>query len=89
MKRFTVILFVLALLGGCAKKAISEREFQLIWEEYLRREFEESFDETQSIAQREKIFSEIVSPSGIDVNELKLYMKNNHADKYNKVFLNQ
>jgi len=89
MRRFTVIVFVLALLGGCAKKALSEREFQLIWKEYLQREFEESFDETQSIAQREKIFNEILSPSGIDVNELKIYMKKNHPDKFNKVFLNQ
>ncbi|MFH0976508.1 MAG: hypothetical protein V1874_12070 [Spirochaetota bacterium] len=73
-------------LSGCSAKPISEKEFKLVWQEYLRREFEESFDEKQSISQREKILTELLSANKINPEEFKAFMKKNHSDKYNKIF---
>ncbi|MBN2040573.1 MAG: hypothetical protein JW864_11045 [Spirochaetes bacterium] len=86
-KVLLVALALLAFIPGCSQKKITEREFSVIWEEYMRREFEESFDEKQSLAQKEKVMSEILSRVRIPVEDFKEYMKNNHNDKYKKVFI--
>ena len=55
MKKFVlIIMIIVTALSGCSKKNLTEKEFAVIWQEYLRREFEESFDEKQSISQREQ-----------------------------------
>lgn len=89
MRRFYAIMTAVFLLSGCAKKDINEKQFKIIWNEYQLKGFEESLDEAQSIAQREKIFREILSRHGVDLNEFKFYMKKNHGDKFNKIFLNR
>lgn len=91
MMRSTVlaILFVFTVFTSCAKQPVNEKIFAVIWNEYVQKEFEESFDEKQSISQREKIFKDIASKSSVNFEDLKLYMQKKHADKYNKIFLNQ
>ena len=88
MKRllFTALI-LLSVLPGCSQKKITGRDFTFIWQEYMRREFEESFDEKQSIAQKEKILSGLLSEFKISLNDFKEYMKKNHNDKYKKVFI--
>jgi hypothetical protein len=87
MKKIIFVLIALAMvLPGCSKKNITEKEFAVIWQEYLRREFEESFDEKQSIAQREKIFTELLSANNFTLEDFKSFMKKNHGDKFNKIF---
>ena len=83
-----LILIIAAIaFTGCSKKHLDEKEFTVIWQEYLEREFEESFDEKQSVSQREKILSGILSGYNISLNEMKQYMKRYHEDKYNKIFV--
>jgi hypothetical protein len=81
-----IIIIVVTALSGCSKKNLTEKEFAVIWQEYLSREFEESFDEKQSISQREKILSELLSANKFSLEEFKSFMKKNHNDKYNKIF---
>jgi len=84
-----VLLFLSLLILGCSSKKISEKQFDLIWREYIQREFEESFDEKQSTAQKEKIFKDILSNYSIPLDEFKSYMMKNHKDKYKIIFLEQ
>jgi hypothetical protein len=85
----SVLLFMLMALSGCARSSMTEKDFTMVWDEFLKREFEESFDEKQSISQREKLMREISSQFSIRYNDLRTYMMKNHPDKYGKVFLNQ
>lgn len=85
-KLFLFLLVIIIALTGCSKKSMTEREFSAIWQEYLRREFEESFDEKQSIAQRGKILNELLSANNFSLEEFKSFMKKNHSDKYHKLF---
>ncbi len=87
MKKIILFIIALAAISGCAKKDLTEKEFTVIWQEYLRREFEESFDEKQSTSQREKILTELLSGYKINLEDFKFYMKEKHKDKYNKIFL--
>jgi hypothetical protein len=83
------ILFIFTVFTSCVKQPVNEKIFTAIWNEYVQKEFEESFDEKQSISQREKIFKDIASKSSINLEDLKQYMQKKHADKYKKIFLNQ
>lgn len=87
--KIIALLFILVLsAGGCAKKEMTGDKFTLIWREYLKREFEESFDEKQSTAQREKILKNILEDYGVDLKEFKAYMKKEKEDKYLEIFHN-
>ena len=89
MKLFGLIMVMIMLsAAGCSKKDVSKKEFEVIWQDYLKREFEESFDERQSTAQREKIFIKILKEYKIDLETFKSYMKKEQEDKYKKIFLN-
>lgn len=86
MKKIILLFSVLVIaLSGCGQKKISEAEFGLVWHEYLKREFAESFDEKQSISQRTKILDELLKENGFIPEEFKIYMKKNHPDKYRQV----
>jgi hypothetical protein len=89
MTRIVMMLILLTfLVAGCSENKISEREFQLIWKDYLKTEFVEGFDEKQSTFQREQILRKIVSKYEFSLEELKSYMKKNHREKYRKLFGN-
>ena len=89
MKIFGLVMVMIMLsVSGCTKKEISKKEFDAIWQDYIRREFEESFDEKQSTAQREKIFTDVLKEYRIDLEAFKIYMKKEQEDKYKKIFLN-
>ena len=60
MRKFILILAVLLFFSGCSGKKVSEKEFKDIWKEYIKTEFEESFDEAQSDFQREQILKKII-----------------------------
>ena len=90
MKKIIMMIAVFAIaFTGCSKNEISEREFDVLWQEYLRIEFEESFDEKQSVSQRENILKELLSAYKFSLEEFKLYMKKNHDDKYKKIFIDR
>jgi hypothetical protein len=90
MKKFLgVFLCMIFFVSGCARPSLTEKEFSAVWGEYLQREFEEGFDEKQSISQREKLLKEVCSRYSIDYGMLKQYMMKNHGDKYRKIYLNQ
>lgn len=81
------VVLVILMSIGCSGKKISDAEFALVWQEYLKMEFEEGFDEKQSISQKEKIFKKLLSKYDFDLEDLKAYMIENHKDKYKKIFL--
>jgi|GEM_PF-416216 len=90
MKRAAALSLLLAALPlGCSRQAIGEREFAAVWSDYLQREFEEGFDESQSIFQREKIMRDVVAKYNLDFSEFKQYMQKKHGDKYSRIFLDQ
>ncbi len=83
-----ILSFFIIVVTGCAKqKTISEKEFSVIWKEYLKREFEESFDEKQSFAQREMILKELLEKYELGLESFKSYMMKEHKEKYKKIFL--
>jgi predicted DsbA family dithiol-disulfide isomerase len=89
VKRYGLILIIVMLsVSGCAKKEISKKEFEAVWQNYLKREFEESFDEKQSTVQREKILIEVLKEYKLDLEAFKTYMKKEQEEKYKKIFLN-
>jgi hypothetical protein len=83
-----IILCVLPSLvfAGCSSHKVTEPEFKIVWQAYLSKEFEESFDERQSQAQKQKLLEEIVVESTLDYNEFILFMKKNHPEKYKSLF---
>ncbi len=83
-----IMVLIMLSAAGCAEKVVSKKEFDVIWQDYLKREFEESFDEKQSTAQREKILIDILKEYKIDLEAFKSYMKKEQEDKYKKIFLN-
>ncbi len=88
MKIICLILVVfLITVTGCTKRTISENEFAQIWQEYLKKEFEESFDEKQSTSQREKLLEDVLKNYELRLEEFKEYIMKEHNDKYKKIFL--
>ncbi len=83
----TIIISFMIGITGCSNKTVSENEFKIIWKEYLQKEFEESFDEKQSTAQREKLLAEILKNYDFNLETFKNYMKKKHENKYKKIFL--
>jgi hypothetical protein len=82
-----ILLSVIAsVFIGCGGPAVSEAEFKAVWQIYLSREFEESFDEKQSRAQMEKTLHDTVSKTGLDYADFVGFMKKNHPDKYSSIF---
>lgn len=74
------------LLAGCSSHTITEPEFNFIWQSYLSKEFEESFDEKQSRAQKQKLLEETLTGFGLDYHDFVLYLKNKHPDKYKSLY---
>lgn len=79
----TLILCTLMVISiGCMQQQLSEKEFTLLWREYLTREFIESFDEQQSYHQRKKIMSSILQDFNVNPQTFFNYCKAKHPDKY-------
>ena len=89
MKRYFLPLLLALFFAGCGGQPVGDREFSAVWRDYLQREFEESFDENQSISQREKILREVARNYKINFEDLRLYMMKNQPEKHKKIFLNQ
>ncbi|HEY1405434.1 MAG TPA: hypothetical protein VF857_02385 [Spirochaetota bacterium] len=86
-----IVLFSLCVLlaipfAGCSSHKMSEAEYAVVWQNYLSRCFEESFDEKQSNAQKQKILAESVKRYGLDYPEFVRYLKKNHPDQYTSLF---
>lgn len=80
-------LCALIFLQACTARPVTEREFRAVWNDYLQREFEEGFDERQSMSQRESLLRETATIHGIDYEALKRYMAAEQKDKYDKIFI--
>lgn len=88
VKRFSVLyLCSFFLLLACTAQPVTEKDFTAVWKDYLQREFEEGFDEKQSISQRENLFRETAAKHGIDYEALKRYMAVEQKEKHEKIFL--
>jgi hypothetical protein len=87
MKKIIIAIVIAASALSCYGKKITEKEFSILWQEYLSSEFEESFDEKQSVLQKEKILAGVLSGHGVSMEEYKLYLKEKHVEKYNKIFV--
>ena len=85
-KTILILIIITSLATGCSEKSLTEKEFKNIWQEYIKTEFVECFDEKQSAFQREQNLKKIVSKYGYNLERLKAYMKENHKDKYRSVF---
>ena len=91
MKRLkTAILiaagFMILTLPGCGASAVSEHEYNLVWQIYSSREFEEGFFEKLSSEQKRKLFYEAADKAGSDINGLGAYMKDRHPQAYSQIF---
>ena len=89
MKKFTPFFLCVLLsvsFAGCSSQRISEVEYSAVWQTYLSRTFEESFDEKQSTAQKQKLLAESVKRFGLDYNEFIRFLKKNHPDQYTSLF---
>jgi hypothetical protein len=88
MKKILLVLLSVfaSVFVSCGGHAVSEAEFKAVWQIYLSREFEESFDEKQSRAQKEKTLRETVSRTGLDYADFVSFMKKNHPDKYSLIY---
>jgi hypothetical protein len=84
--RIIAVIIICSVMVGCAKKAVTEREFKVIWKDYVQREFEESFAEEQSADQRKKILKDVLSAYGFKLDEFKEYVAERHAGKLNRIF---
>lgn len=85
-KTILISILISSLAIGCSQKRLTEKEFKTIWQEYIKSEFVEGFDEKQSTFQREQILKKVVSQYGFDITRFKAYMREHHKDKYRKVF---
>ena len=84
MKRFVILMMCMICLvpAGCMRQSITEDEFLLLWQEYLTREFTESFDEAQSFNQRQQILNSVLQEYNVNQKEYYEYLKSKHPDKY-------
>lgn len=76
------VLSTIAVVSGCIGEQLSEQEFKIIWQEYLTREFVESFDEEQSSQQRREILHNVLSDFNISQQAFYYYCQKKHPDKY-------
>jgi len=82
-KIFTLILcIVLVSFTSCVSEKLSEEEFTILWQEYLAREFIESFDEQQSSKQRREIMDTVLQDYKVSQQAFYSYCKTKHPDKY-------
>lgn len=77
---FSVLL--ITLLTGCSPGNINEDVFDFVWKQYMTKEFEESFDESQSTEQKIKNLKKVTKKFNIDYSQYIIYMKLKHPDKY-------
>jgi hypothetical protein len=88
VKRFAVLyLCFLFLFQACTAQPVTEKDFAALWRDYLQREFEEGFDEEQSISQREALLRETAARHGVDYEALIRYMAVEQVEKHEKIFL--
>ncbi|HNU90258.1 MAG TPA: hypothetical protein PKO25_00105 [Spirochaetota bacterium] len=88
MKRlYLLLLCALFSLQACRTRPIDENIFRGVWNDYLQREFEESFDERQSMSQRETLLREAAAVHGVDYEALKRYMAAEQKEKYDMIFI--
>lgn len=78
--------FMILTLPGCGASAVSEHEYNLVWQIYSAREFEEGFFEKLSSEQKRKLFYEAADKAGVDINGLGAYMKDRHPQAYSQIF---
>ena len=83
----TIVLLSALIFTGCSQKSLNKNNYQMLWNDYIQREFEESFVKEQSSDQRKKIIEDLATQYGYSLENVKSYMKKNHADKYSKIFI--
>ncbi|HOR94849.1 MAG TPA: hypothetical protein PLZ38_12825 [Spirochaetota bacterium] len=75
-------IIIMAIATGCLHQQLSEDEFTIIWQEYLKREFVESFDEEQSTMQRREILNSVLKDFSINEQSFYNYCRTKHPDKF-------
>ena len=76
----TVYLLILSF-AGCIKERLSEDEFSILWQEYIIREFVESFDEEQSSKQRREIMDSVLNDFKVPQQIFYDYLRTKHKEK--------
>ncbi len=84
MKKLSALILCITLLSftACIDEKISEEEFAILWQEYLTREFVESFDEQQSSKQRREIMDTVLQDFKVSPQAFYHYCKTKHPDKF-------
>lgn len=84
MKKISTLILciVLVFFTACVAEKLSEEEFTILWQEYLAREFVESFDEQQSSKQRREIMDTVLQDFKVSRQAFYNYCKAKHPDKY-------
>ena len=77
-----IIYIMLLMITSCVNEKLSKEEFEILWQEYLTREFIESFDEQQSSKQRREIMNGVLQDFNISQQTFYNYCKIKHHDKY-------
>jgi predicted DsbA family dithiol-disulfide isomerase len=86
MKKAILCLFLVAGFAGCSGSEISDPQFKAVWQRYLSKLFEESFDQKQSSAQRQKMLQDAARDYGIDYQSVVQYLETKEPDKLKSVF---
>ncbi len=82
-KYFSLILCIMLVsFTACIAEKLSHEEFTILWQEYLTREFVESFDEQQSSKQRREIMDTVLQDYKVNKQVFYNYCKTKHPDKY-------
>ncbi|MCX8124533.1 MAG: hypothetical protein N3F66_10270 [Spirochaetes bacterium] len=84
MEKMLHLILCIAMLSftACIDEKLSQEEFAILWQEYLTREFIESFDEEQSSKQRREIMDAILQDYKVSPQAFYNYCKTKHPDKY-------
>ncbi|MEJ5361310.1 MAG: hypothetical protein WHV26_04530 [Spirochaetota bacterium] len=76
------LCIMLGYFTACIGEKLTEEEFTILWQEYLSREFVETFDEQQSSKQRREIMDAVLQDFKVSQQAFYSYCKTKHPDKY-------
>lgn len=78
-----ILLLILTIfITGCIEQKLSKPEFEFLWNEYVKTEFNESFYEEQSQLQRRNLMNNILKKYKISKSAFYQYLKQYDKKKY-------